>query len=155
MRVPLQSRIVTDPQGVRWRVSVRWTPWWPRLRFRSDGAQDTASDAAWLMPDGVGVDLLDGCLAMFAIFLVLVVLIAVLPFLLFAFEVALLIAVGVPVVLLLAAAGVTSWRIEVEHEGAHTNKRRILETHRGLLAADAAIYNLANQIQSGDLPLPR
>jgi hypothetical protein len=148
VRLPLQSRIVTDPDGVRWRVSVRWTPWWPRRRFTTG---DWTPDP--LLLDIGGADEALGCLIPFIIAFLVLAVIALLPVLVFVFEVALLLAAAIPLVLLLALAGIASWRIEVELEGAYEQKRWLLEQHRGIRAADDAIYNLANRIQSGDLRL--
>jgi hypothetical protein len=153
VRLPLQSRIVTDPRGVRWRVSVRWTPWWPRMRF-GGGSSDGAVDGGWWIPDvPIDADLDGGCLVFFVVVILIVVIVAVLPFLVFAFEIALLVAVAVPLALLLGFLGVAKFHIEVEREGAHGDKRVLLERHRGFMTADAAIDNLAQHLQSGQLRL--
>ena len=151
MRLPLQSRIVTDPQGVRWRVSVRWTPWWPRMRF-GRGSSERAVDNGWWVPDlPVDPDLDAGCLVFFVVLFLVIFVVAVLPFLVFAFEVALLIAVAVPLALLLGFLGIARFHIEVEREGAYGDKRVLLERHRGFMTADAAIEQLAQALRSGQL----
>ena len=64
-------------------------------------------------------------------------------------EAALLVAAVVPFVAALAMLGVTSWRIEVEHDA--TSERVRLQHHRGVRAANAAIEDLARRIELGDL----
>lgn len=150
MPVPLQSRVVTDPDGDRWRVSVRWTPWWPRRRKDDWIDPNSLGDTLFL-----GADDAAGCLFSIAVVLVVVSVVVFLPVALFLLEVALLVVLAVPLVTVLALVGATAWRIEVELEDPVEQKRSLLQYHRGLRAADAAIQDLADRIERGTLTLEK
>lgn len=148
MRVPLQSRIVTAPDGSRWRVSVRWMPWTPRqrMRMRDGGDSWSALDVASFAADDVA-----GCAVGIVIAVAVLLLVVALPILLLVLEVALLVALAIPVAVLLGIVGITSWQVEVESESErlHESRRYLVEHHRGTRAADEAITDLAQRIERG------
>lgn len=150
MRLPLQSRIVTAPDGARWRVSVRWMPWTPRTRVRwrsGDGAWDGLDVASFAADDAAG------CAIGLAVAVVVLLLVVALPIVLLVLEVAVLVALAIPLVVLLALVGITSWQVEVESERLHDPRRYLVESHRGTRAADAAIADIATRIERGLLRL--
>lgn len=146
MRLPLQSRIVTAPDGSRWRVSVRWMPWTPKRRLRrrnADGSLD-ALDLASVAPDDLA-----GCAIAITIVVMLALVVVALPIVLMALEVAMLVALAVPIAVLLGIVGITSWQVEVETGRLHDSRRYVVEHHRGTRAADHAIADLAQRIERG------
>jgi hypothetical protein len=42
----LQTRHVTDPEGTRYRISIRWPPWKPRRRIVDEDGLGIAGDVA-------------------------------------------------------------------------------------------------------------
>lgn len=150
MRLPLQSRIVTAPDGARWRVSVRWMPWTPRQRMRIRSGEDSwsALDVATFAADDVA-----GCAVGLLVAVVVLLLVVALPIVLLVLEVAVLVALAIPAAVLLALVGITRWQVEVESERLHEPRRWLVEYHRGTRAADAAIADIAGRIERGLLRL--
>jgi hypothetical protein len=141
----LQTRTVTDPEGTRWRISIRWLPWKLRRRSVGEDGVDLAGDA------GIGSDDLVGGIVAFLVVLVLVV--VALPLLVFGIELLALLVVLL-LGLLLAAVGVRRLTVEVERV-ADGRAVRVLERRcRGLAATRRTMRELAEAAERGELPLP-
>ena len=140
----LRSRVVTDPSGTRWRVSVRWMPWQRRLRGEAfDG-----------MPDPTGFDGADveGC----APFVLILLLIVLMPVLLGLGEVVLLFLVALPLSIVAAIVGLRRWTVEVQfedgrlHPGLVRGTHVSVTSHRGVRRTQQELDNVAARIAGGE-----
>jgi hypothetical protein len=143
VRMPLQTRFVTDPSGKRWRVSVRWLPWHPKTKRIAEDTGYFDVPVLGGFDDELGI----GCV----IVLIVLAIVVVLPIVLFFFELALLLAVFVVVVLVGGTLGLRRWTIEVEGIEPASGVRRTLAHDRGIGAADASIMSIADAIERGTL----
>lgn len=131
---------IRDPQGRKWKVRRRWTPW--RRRIREVDPLDALSMPS--LPGG------DDPISLILSVLALVVLIPVLILAAIALVEVLLLLLLIPIVLLARIALRKPWIVEVLGPDRHY----YTESVQGFAASGAHVQQIAAAIEAGQVQVP-